>query len=173
MTEFAVTMPLLIAFLMGMTDLSRAINGYFILSQISREAARVGSSMEDLELGTYTHIPRAIDELHCDPTSSNVTNSCLNHLILQRRVLQMLSWHALPLTPGQTYIQTQLIGETGGSTENSVEFSINSRFDAIFPIFDGLTISTSVRAPYLYTTSGTPNNYGCPTGSVHVNCRGL
>ncbi|MDD2943821.1 MAG: pilus assembly protein [bacterium] len=173
MTEFTLALPLLLMFIVGIVDLTRAVNAYFIVSQICRESVRTAAAIEGLEVGTFNHIVRAIDERHCNPTSAATTNSCLNQLIVQTRARQFLEWHGLPLVANQTFLSSELVGDNGSPLANSVVFRITAQYEAIFPLFDNLTIARSVRSPYLYVSSGTVMAVGCPPGSPDNNCQGV
>jgi hypothetical protein len=171
LTELTITMPILVAVIIGITDLGRAINTYAILNQIAREASRVASDMEELEPGTFVHIARATSETHCDPPGLTSTDSCFNHLVVQRRVMHMVSWTRLETQPESIRVTTELVGEDGSDIENTISVVIEGSFDGLFPLFDGLPIRAVVRSPYLYTVSGTAMNVGCPEGSTSASCQ--
>lgn len=162
--EFAIALPTLAIFIMGVIDVGRMIHQYMLMSHIARESVRVASGILELEAGTYDNIKRVSNETHCDASDqSAVTSSCYNHLVIQRRILQMFRWQNIDIneriieskTIDDLQVITRYIPEPSSgiaaATDDSVSVQITVPYKGFFPAFDGLNISVAATGPFMWS----------------------
>ena len=138
LVEFAIAAPLLLTLLLGVFDLSRAINQYMVLSQIAGEGVRSASERAGLEAGTnFVDLSTPGDS----PGHYNVQSRVNNILLMQHLKINNLSI-ASSYSPQPD--------PTTGQGGRTVSVTISGMYHGIFPLFKNLQIKAQKSGPYLF-----------------------
>lgn len=124
--EFAISLPFLITVIIGVIDIGRGMREYFLLKAAVIEGAERAMSLSNLtgslgcSSGTYD---RSHEQVH-------------------QRVEELLTLQSRALT-------TPCVSSAVSSSDKTVMVRASAKFQAIFPLFDGVSIAAEARMPYL------------------------
>lgn len=143
LTELTVMLPTLILLWIAMVDVSRMLNNYMALTQIVREGSRFASGVSSLESSSSSF--QTSDE------------APLNHRLVRARVdaLMKVAREEYSLNIGDgLVIETEFFGNSAHASNiaprvETVRVRVSTQYQALFPLFDNLSISASGIAPYL------------------------
>lgn len=154
LTEFIIVFPMLTTFIMGITEMSSALQTYLVMTQIAREGLRTAAALPKLESTQvkYENIVNVPDAYHCEPNQPTVaTPSCENQLLVQRRMNLLLNILGAKKSVGSSLkITTQYITNSGGADADTVYVEMSGYYYG--SVFQGklMPFKVSAQGPYLY-----------------------
>ena len=166
-TELASAMPFLTLLVMGVIDFGRMMSSYVNATQVVHEGVRTSTKMASLEpcveQGNHGNLGNTPGSQFCNQKmwknlwtieSEEKCNKLLggcpkNQWFIQRRMVQLLRLSKLPIdySPENLSIATTFAGEDG---DNTVAATITMRYLNFFSLADGVPMTVTFEAPYLY-----------------------
>lgn len=135
LVETSIVLPLLIGAVMGVTELGRALNEYYLLTRIAYEGARLGAVTPGLTPGAPVSTPCVSDD---DSSQSEIP----------KRIERILESHSLDLS-NECQVTVHVLQSDPGI--NIVKVRLETKFTS--PLFSSFlsinSLSTEVSAPYL------------------------
>lgn len=143
--EFAVVVPLLIVFFVGVVDLGRALITYMKLAQVAGEGIRMAGGRAMLEAGQFNNL---FESGACSASSSeDPRQGCPGQFNLQARMHNMISLYSLDLSAVEIH---SVYDNTTNADNPTVLVRISANYNGILPLFRELPIRAQKSGSYLF-----------------------
>lgn len=140
--EFMIALPFLLALILGLFDITVALNEYFFLA----DAVKAGAQ----RAMTAPNLVRNLQYASGPTISCSGANDKSSDLI-HGRVANLINLHNRSLS--ELCIISERLQASDPSNADTVLVQAQASYEAIFPLFKGITISAQVRVPYLLNTT--------------------
>lgn len=146
LVEFAIVVPLLIVFFLGVVDLGRALNTYMKLAQITGEGIRLAASRSLLEEGSFRNLSDT--GAVCESGSTgNPWEECPGQWSLHSRIGRLLSLYGLDESGPEV---VSVYEHTLQPDNPTVSVSITASYNGLLPLFRSLPLRTQKTGSYLF-----------------------
>ena len=151
MTEFALTVPILVVLILGMVDIGALLLNYMQFEQAAREGVRTAGRLPSLAAGAWTSTNDADTVTQAGVCTVTPTDPSCDHVLVHARVRYILrlenTWYVdIPETDILSDFQPPPVGIPVG-IQDTVMVRVNGLYTGIFFSYN---MNVSMRGPWLF-----------------------